>query len=161
MVEAMKSFVIQKLLFPIVRLYWRVFRPKTYGVKGLVIRATDESVLLVRHAYGNTAIWNIPGGGFKPRRESADRAVVREIHEELGLQVVAPTELGEYRTEAQGKRDTVTIFSCRVEDAHLSLNDEIAEARWFSPDELATLDHPYAITRRSFELYRATELKCV
>jgi 8-oxo-dGTP diphosphatase len=153
-----RTFVIQRLLFPLVRIYWKVFRPKTFGVKGVLSRAGDDSVLLARHAYGNTRIWNLPGGGFNPRRESPDGAIAREIREELRLHVLTATELGEYRTQAQGKRDTVTIFACQVGDEPFALNEEITEARWFSPSEIAELERLYPITRRALELSRATDL---
>ena len=147
----MKTFLVQKILFPLARLYWKVVRPKTFGVKGVVVRPGDDRVLLVRHAYGDTSIWGLPGGGYRPRREPAADAVVREIREELALTVTAPVVLGEYRTDAQGKRDTVTIFTCSVEDEPVTLSDELAEARWFSPEQIAALERVYPITTYSLQ----------
>jgi len=156
--QRMKTFLTQRVLFPLARIYWKVVRPKTFGVKGVVVRPGDERVLLVRHAYGDTAIWSLPGGGYRPRNEAAHVAVAREIHEELGLAVREPVLLGEYKTQAQGKRDTVAIFSCpvgdEVDEAAFTLNDELAEARWFTPAEVEALDRTYPITTRSLELYR-------
>jgi len=149
-----RVFVIQKILFPLMRIYWRVFRPRTFGVKAVVVRPEDSSVLLVRHSYGDTSIWSLPGGGYKPRRESPQAAVAREIHEELGLRVSTSSHLGEYKTQAQGKRDTVAIFLCQVEAATITKNSELAEARWFSPAALQEIDKLYTITRRALELYR-------
>ena len=145
---------VRDALFFLVRAYWRVIRPKTYGVKGVITRAADDAVLLVRHSYGNTGIWNLPGGGFHPRRESAAAAITREVHEELQLRVVAAEELGEYRTQAQGKRDTVTIFACQVAEGPIVMNDEIAEARYFSPTELAGLENLYGVTRQAIRCRR-------
>jgi ADP-ribose pyrophosphatase YjhB (NUDIX family) len=150
----MKTWLIQKVLFPLARLYWKVVRPRTFGVKGVVVRNCDDALLLVRHAYGNTSIWNLPGGGYRPRREAPADAVVREIHEELGLDVTAPEVLGEYRTQAQGKRDTVTIFVCPVADDPPRLGDEIAEARWFPLSDIDGLAPVYGITTHALELYR-------
>ena len=145
---------VRDALFFLVRAYWRVFRPNTYGVKGVLTRAGDDAVLLVRHSYGNTRVWNLPGGGFQPQHESAEAAITREVHEELQLRVAAAQELGEYKTQAQGKRDTVTIFACRVGAEPVTLSDEIAEARWFSPSEIGELHSVYPVTRRALELVR-------
>lgn len=101
------------LCMPLVRLYWRVFKPKTHGVRVLIVSASDADtrVLLVRHAYGDQSLWNIPGGGFNPKKESAAEAARREVTEELSLDCVDLREIGMYQTEGEGKRDTVVLFS--------------------------------------------------
>ena len=149
----MKSPVVRKLIFPLARIYWRVFRPETFGVKGVVLRGSDRAALFVRHTYGNTDIWNLPGGGYKPRKESPAQAIAREIKEELGLNIECPIELGEYRTQAQGKQDTVTIFQASCEERGFKLSHEIAEARWISRDQALAMPDLYPIAHHALKLH--------
>jgi NADH pyrophosphatase NudC (nudix superfamily) len=76
----------------LLRVYWGVVRPHTTGVK-CIVRA-DDDLLFVRHAYGNRAAWELPGGGIK-RGEEPRAAVAREAQEELGLALDDWRELGE------------------------------------------------------------------
>ncbi|MDX2776679.1 NUDIX hydrolase [Streptomyces caniscabiei] len=73
------------------RLYNRLF--KTVRPRVLIVTETGE-LLLVRNWTGNQG-WELPGGG-KGRHESPERAVLREIKEELGI------ELSTYRLEYAG-----------------------------------------------------------
>jgi 8-oxo-dGTP pyrophosphatase MutT (NUDIX family) len=89
--------------------------------------------LVVRHSYADTRRWALPGGGYKPARETPAQAAAREIHEELGL-VVPPdafTVLDTTVTTLEGKHDTLTILTASVPgDDALTLSPEIAEVRW-------------------------------
>ena len=90
------------------RLVWRVFGPRTIGIRGLVV---DEEgrVLLVRHSYGKPT-WHLPGGGVK-RRESLLEALDRELAEEVGVTVTGPVRLlGTYSNLGEGKSDHVSVF---------------------------------------------------
>ncbi len=116
---------------PLVTLYWRVFKPKTYGVKVLIHHPDNtEKILLVRHSYGNKTLWNIPGGGYKPKKESPEKAGVREVNEELKITLENPQIIGLYETSGEGKRDTVTIVLGTIKNTNLTLNNEIAEISW-------------------------------
>src|SRR3989338_69091 len=100
-------------LMPMVKLYWRVLQPKSFGVKVLITYPTETSkVLLVRHSYGNTSLWNIPGGGYNPKKESAEIAAKREVFEELGVEVTQLSLLGEYLTS---KKESKTQSLCTKE----------------------------------------------
>jgi 8-oxo-dGTP pyrophosphatase MutT (NUDIX family) len=126
----MKQIAIS-LLMPLIKIYWRIFKPKTYGVK-VLIRHPDnpEKVLLVRHSYGNKTLWNIPGGGYKPKKETPEEAAVREVREELNIALENPQIIGLYETDGEGKRDTVTIVSGAIKTVDITRNNEIAEILW-------------------------------
>jgi len=119
-------------LMPVVKVYWRIVKPKSFGVKVLLTHPTETSkLLLVRHSYGNMSLWNIPGGGYNPKKESAEAAAKREIFEELGVKVLQLQLLGEYLTAREGKQDTVLMFKGTVADvAAIKTNPEISELEW-------------------------------
>lgn len=143
-----------KLIMPIVKLYWYIFKPESYGARVLIIHPTEKSkVLLVRHSYGDTALWNIPGGGYSPQKETAVTAVTREVLEELGAEVINLQELGEYHTSGEGKKDTVTMFSGTLEDIEgIILNPEISELSWADTHTIPDRGNDVArVARRAVE----------
>lgn len=141
-------------LMPFVKIYWRVFQPKSFGVKVLITHPTETSkVLLVRHSYGNTSLWNIPGGGYNPKNESAETAAKREIFEELGVEVIQLSLLGEYLTSKEGKQDTVMMFSGTIESVDtVKTNPEISELDWVESSLLGSRGNDVArVARRAAE----------
>ena len=118
------------------RAWWRIRRPATFGVKVLLIHPEDPTrCLIVRHSYSDSARWGLPGGAFKPARETAELAGVREVAEELGLVIVGvPDVLDTVITTLEGKRDTLTIVRATPTSAAFARSPEIAEARWVAAD---------------------------
>lgn len=118
------------------RLYWKVVKPRTFGVR-VLLRDPAGRVALVRHHY--VAGWYLPGGGVD-KGESAEAAVRRELREEVGITDVALAGvLGVYHNRKEGKDDHVIVFLGNVtEPASLVASDprEIAEVGWFAPDSL-------------------------
>lgn len=123
---------IYKIAHPFLLVYWFIFRPKTQGVKCLLV--SDDEVLLVRHSYGNPT-WTIPGGEIK-KRESPEEAVIREIKEELGFNI-KPQFLGQFTHNTEYKIDTVYYFLSQVERLEpIVTSAEIQEAQWWRIDAL-------------------------
>jgi 8-oxo-dGTP pyrophosphatase MutT (NUDIX family) len=118
------------------RVWWRVRRPTTFGVKALLIHPDDpEKCLVVRHSYVDQERWGLPGGGYNPKRESAEQAAVREVAEELALTIAEPpTVLRSLTTELEGKVDNLTIVVAKPTTTEFRLNAELAEARWVAVD---------------------------
>lgn len=121
---------------PFVQLWFRIRKPTTFGVKAL-IRHPDGRFLVVRHSYADTRRWGLPGGGYKPARETPPQAAAREIHEELGLTIRPAdfTVLGTTITTLEGKHDTLTTLTAFTDTDATTLSPEIAEARWVSTVE--------------------------
>lgn len=114
------------------RTWWKIRKPATFGVKVLLIHPDDPAqCLIVRHSYSDSAWWGMPGGAYRPGRETPEQAGVREVSEELALTITeAPTVLDTVTTTLEGKRDTLTIVQASPLSASFERSPEIAEARW-------------------------------
>ena len=118
------------------RIWWRVRKPATFGVKVLLIHPDDPArCLIVRHSYADSARWGLPGGAYRPGRETPEQAGAREVAEELGLAVAGvPTLLDTVVTTLEGKHDTLTLLQATPTSAAFARSPEIAEARWVRTD---------------------------
>lgn len=142
------------LIMPVVKLYWRIFKPQSYGVKVVIVHPDNpDKILLVRHSYGNTTLWNIPGGGYNPKKETATSAIEREVREELGINILKLEQLGEYHTGGEGKKDTVILFSGTINDPEeIETNPEISELSWVEMRTLHSRGNDVArVARRAVE----------
>jgi len=118
---------------PAVELWWKIRKPKTFEVKVLLWHPdNDGHFLVVRHSYADTRRWGLPGGGYKPTRETSVQAASREISEELGLRVTpgAFARLETITTTLEAKRDTLTILTPTASATGFSLSPELVEGRW-------------------------------
>jgi ADP-ribose pyrophosphatase YjhB (NUDIX family) len=115
------------------------------AVDGLV-RDAEGRVLLIRRKNPPEG-WAIPGG-FVDVDEDPKDACVREVREETGVEVEVESLAGVYGRPGRDPRGhTVSIvYRCRLVRGTASGSDDAAEARWFSPSEIATL--PLAFDHR-------------
>ena len=125
--------LLKLIAYKIATIYWKIFRPQTFGVKLLLIN--ENKVLLVEHSY--TKGYHLPGGGVKSG-EMFDRALKREILEELGLEINNLQLFGVYQNTKQGKIDTVIAFiSTKPVDLNkVKLSNEINHVDFYSLDSL-------------------------
>ena len=84
--------------------------------------------------------WELPGG-FVEAGERPAESVVREIFEETGLNVDAPSILGAYasRYGDEGKWTVDVAFHCRAPHGEVSLSTESSDAAWVSIKRMPTL----------------------
>lgn len=117
------------------KLWWKIAKPQTLGVKVLVRNARGE-ILLVKPVYAST--WQIPGGGVERYEHPAD-ASAREIREETGIVVASATLALEdvFISKHEGKSDCVILYSTQTGDPVPQADGtEISESKFFSPGEL-------------------------
>jgi ADP-ribose pyrophosphatase YjhB (NUDIX family) len=124
---------LEPVITPVFRTWWRLRRPMTLGVRGLVC---DENgrVLLVRHTYA--AGWHLPGGGVE-HGETALQAALRELAEEGGVEARSARLVGFYCNHALFKHDHIALY--RAEEwkpCPPRENGEIAERGFFPMDAL-------------------------
>lgn len=102
----------------------------------------DEHLLLVRRGHGPAAgEWSVPGGRVETGETLAE-AVVREVAEETGLDVVCDELLG--WVERIGTDHHFVIFDFRATsvgpaDAETRAGDDAAEVAWIPLPDLSEL----------------------
>lgn len=128
-----KRLVYRFALFPVACVYWRLLRPKTYGVRLLVTDPATGQILLIRQCYGRRDLWTMPGGGYKPGLESAQEAAMREAYEETGVRVTNLRHLTEDVSDRLGNHDVRQIFTADLLRQDESASPEIEEMRWVVP----------------------------
>ena len=112
--------------------FWRLSRPLTLGVRGVVV---DDAgcVLLLRHTY--TPGWHFPGGGVE-RGETCGLALQRELMEEAGIETEksALELVSLHANHAFFPNDHVLVYRVRVwRQAQPTQRGEIAEIRFVDP----------------------------
>ena len=121
--------IVMQILYRLRKTAFRIFRVRTRGAKVMVFNPAGE-LLLIRNSYGRTHLWVLPGGGIG-RRETPEAAGAREVKEEVGLEVTRLTRVSEHFNGAEGKRDTIYLFTARTEGTPAIDNLEVEEARFF------------------------------
>jgi 8-oxo-dGTP diphosphatase len=105
----------------------------------------DGRVLIVRRARPPAnGLYTLPGGGVE-LGETLEQAVIREVREETAL-AIEPMGLVGFR-QAIARDDAGRVerhfvilpFAARFIGGAISLNEELAEANWLLPAELAGL----------------------
>ena len=113
------------------------------AVSAAIIR--DGKVLIVRRARAPAlGVFTLPGGGVEAG-ETLHEAIIREVREETAL-TIDPLGLAGYREVIGRDRDdrierhfVILPFAARWLAGEVLLNEELAEARWLLPAELAGL----------------------
>jgi 8-oxo-dGTP diphosphatase len=122
----------------------RVYPERPFlAVSAAIVR--DGKVLVVRRARAPAnGLFTLPGGVVE-LGETLEDAVAREVREETGM-AIEPVALAGFREAIAfdgGKRVerhfVILCFASRWRSGEPVLNDELSEARWLDPAELAGL----------------------
>lgn len=133
----LKMYNIRRIALSVLRAYWWLVRPRTVGVRAVVVDAQGR-VLLVRHSYG--PFWYLPGGGVE-KGEGPISGLARELREEVGIENPSINGLvGFYHTQREYKDDYVAVYSVTLDPSQSrdvrKCSAEIAQIGFFRPDEL-------------------------
>ncbi len=122
----------------------RTYPTRPYlAVSAAIVR--DGQVLVVRRARNPALnLYTLPGGAVETG-ETLAQAVAREVREETSLEI-EPVALADHREvivrDAQGRIErhfVILCFAARCRSGEPVLNEELDDARWLAPSELASL----------------------
>jgi ADP-ribose pyrophosphatase YjhB (NUDIX family) len=113
------------------------------AVSAAIVR--DGHILVVRRARPPASnLFSLPGGVVEAGETLTD-AVMREVREETGL-AIEPVALAGFREtiarDGEGRIErhfVILCFAARWVGGEPRLNEELSEARWLRPSELAGL----------------------
>ena len=118
------------------------------------IRDEEGHILLLRRSDGDN-MWGFPGGGMELGEQVAE-TVVREVREEIGLEVEPVVLIGVYSSPeyifAYPNGDQVqpvtAFFECRVVGGELRPDqEEILGSRYFGPEDELPPMHPCCVAK--------------
>lgn len=118
---------------PLMRLWWRVSRPMTLGVRVIALDGAGR-VALIRHSYAHG--WHLPGGGVE-RGETVEQAAAREAEEEVGVRPLRLNLLSFHSNHRNFRGDHIALFhAAEWQPCEPRSDGEISERGWFAPDAL-------------------------
>jgi 8-oxo-dGTP diphosphatase len=103
-----------------------------------VIRSERDVLLAVRRDLQG---WELPGGNGN-LGEALEAALIREVREETGLEVVVERHVGDY-VRTGFRPHTASVFECRVSGGALRPSPETPLVRWFDPAALPDTLFPW------------------
>lgn len=126
------------------------------SVKGVVLRG-GKVVLL----YNERDEWELPGGKLDPE-ESPEQCVVREIQEELGLDVAVDALLDAWvYTIFPGACVLIVAYGCvERSEREAVLSREHKKVAWFPLEEVAGLRMPEGYKRSVLDWAQCLGLPC-
>ena len=113
--------------------------PRAEVCVGAVV-VVDDELLLIRRGHGPGAgEWSVPGGRVDPGETLAE-AVVREVAEETGLEVVCGSLLGYVERIHDDRHFVILDFNATVlQGDQPRAGDDAVEARWVPLGDVAEL----------------------
>jgi len=130
------------------------------AVKGIIIRA--GKVLIVKRAKDDeigAETWECVGGKIE-FGESLETALIREINEEVGLDVNVNKILYATTFKTNPQRQVVIItYLCESNDGEVILSPEHTDYQWVTKEQLKQFLHPNIIT--DFEKNNVFELEVI
>ncbi len=110
----------------------RIIRPLFQVFSAAVIFNAEHKILLVKMTYQQFHPWGLPGGSLE-YSETPEAGVVREVHEETGLEV----EVERLLLVKTWSPDKVGLYYlCKVKAGTFEPSDEVSEYGYFSMADL-------------------------
>ncbi len=145
LVEKIKRTIAKLGGFYVVRVFWKVSKYKKSRARAIILNKDKSKILLVKNITYTS--FHLPGGGIEVG-ESGQDAVVREVQEELGINITILYSLGRYVYQKTDKH--VEIFVTQTTSTNFKMQWELDEAFWFPLTELPELRKTTRQTLRDF-----------
>lgn len=101
----------------------------------LCITEDDSEVALIKQGYVSENYVNV--AGYVKQGETPENTAVREVKEEIGLDVLSVRYIG---SRYHAKSDNLMLgFVCKVKKGELVLSAEVDEADWFAAEKAREL----------------------
>lgn len=104
---------------------------------GIGVITDQDKVLLIKRERGDfVGLWGLPGGKVE-ECEHIDKAIEREIQEELGLQLKFSKLLGTATEIMHDKNATSILYCCELAmEGKQEISNPEFQYKWFSKEEL-------------------------
>ena len=110
----------------------RIIRPLFQVFAAAAVFNDEHKILLVKMTYQQYHPWGLPGGSLE-YSETPEDGVVREVHEETGLEV----EVEKLLLVKTWPRDKVGLYYlCKLWAGNFQPSDEVSEYGYFSMADL-------------------------
>jgi 8-oxo-dGTP diphosphatase len=130
-----------------------------YRVTAVAVITKGDKVLLGRKPkdvgpYPNT--WIIPGGGIHLGQETTEEALIREIHEETGIEIVDIAPLM-FSTDTEPDKHGIPtyfihlVYTAKYKSGEVHAQDDVARLQWIPISDIPkiTVARPSVLTFRT------------
>jgi 8-oxo-dGTP diphosphatase len=90
--------------------------------------------------------WSFPGGRIEAG-EIPEQAAVREVREEVFVEIEILGRAGEREVEIPGKRFIISVFAARLVSGEPKTGPEASEVRWLEIAEIPSLETTAELAR--------------
>lgn len=108
-------------------------------------------ILFIKSSYGLK--YNFPGGNLN-RQENPETGAIREIREELGIEVDELNFLGTIipPLEFEYRKNTISIFTAELSSRSIKINNlEVSDFKWLPQDNPPSMGH---VAYQIFNFYK-------
>lgn len=143
--EQIKRILARSGGFFLVGLYWTITKSKSSRARAIILNKDKSKILLVKNI--TLKEFHLPGGGIE-KNEIGENAIIREIKEELGMNITTLYKLGKYLYKGTHKH--VEIFITQTDSESFVMQWELDDAKWFTFNNLPNLRSTTKQTLRDF-----------
>lgn len=121
------------------------------GLAGCIIKNEQGKILLLHRDDGRYKQWEIPGGKIE-KGEEPEAAAIREIKEELDIEVVIDTNIGEKEFTERDRQLHYIWYSAKSGQGQPKVNESqtFDEFGYFSLDEMRKMFDELSIGAQNY-----------
>lgn len=134
LLEKIRRTIAKSGSFYVIRLFWKISKHKKSRARAIILNQDKTKILLVRNITYKQ--FHLPGGGIETGEDGKD-AIIREIKEELNINISILYQLGRYKYQDTDKHVEIFVAQTDVED--FKMQWELDHAEWFSFTNLPDL----------------------